>query len=882
MNENRLSPPISEALASGATLIVGNAQRQAAVRSAWSAAQRDRGRTLWSTPRVLTFAQFAEARLDAQWSAANVPDQLLPAGAEWALLRDLRREAGGSGEARALLGAVRTLRDWQIPRTRAALGGSPEGSLLLEALEALGRLAAELGRKPLADWLGALDPVSGGLWHAGLAHPPPLHRAALQRLGSRAVPVAAATTPVAIATADDDEHELALIAAWCRQHLEDDPDRRLLIVDAKLRQRRRQYERVLSQALSPSEWLSHEARAFSTFFSIEGGQPLTDFPLIAHALLTMRLLTSSLRVDEVLLWLRMPFLDQPGDVFAGAAIESLIREGHKLEFSAAALAAQLERRTTDSARALAARLRQATALLGNDSRPAHEWAARLLAALRAVGWHGSRPLRSDEKQTVDRWNSLLDEYSALGNWLPRAAAAEAVATLTDLARERSFDPASVAAPVTLSDSHDDPLVHYDAIWVAGLDAAQWPPPARPDVFIPLRLQVAAGIPAASAAGQSARARASLHAWRAATSSLVCSWARLDGDAHRTPSPLLARAEPRNDYSPPRPQGLAPLAALLHAPQLEQIDDSRGVRVNTAYIVPGGVTPLRLQAECGFHAYGEMRLSAARLEEPRPGIDPRDRGKLLHKALELVWSKLDAHFLTLAGSDALSRGPAIADSVRAAITHVFHGHVPPELQPAVEREARRLERLIEALFQEEARRAQRATFHVECLEALRQVTIAGGTFEVRIDRIDKLQGGGYAILDYKTGEPRPLRWSAEAVRDPQLLAYLLAERGRDVQALANISLTRGRARFVGKAARTGLLPDVIGLNASKVPAEQIDAAWHADLDAWVAALSDVARRYLDGEAPVEPAPDVCRNCHLTVLCRRVELADQLEGVEPGDE
>jgi hypothetical protein len=339
-----------------------------------------------------------------------------------------------------------------------------------------------------------------------------------------------------------------------------------------------------------------------------------------------------------------------------------------------------------------------------------------------------------------------------------------------------------------------------------------------------------------------------------------------------------RTAPRRVHAPPRPAGLAPLASRLRLPQLETFDDSAGVRVNTAFIVPGGVTPLRLQAECGFHAYGEMRLMAERLEEPRPGIDPRDRGKLLHKALELVWSKFDAHFLTLAGSDALSRGPAIADSVRAAITHVYHGHVPPELQRAVEREALRLERLIEALFQEEARRS---TFHIENLEALRQVTIAGGTFEVRIDRIDSLQGGGYAILDYKAGEPRPPRWSAEAVRDPQLLAYLLAERGRDVQALANISLTRGRAKFTGKAARTGLLPDVGGLNPNKVPAAQIDAAWQADVEGWLHALHEVAQSYLQGEAPVQPAPDVCRNCHLTVLCRRVELAD-VGNAEPADD
>ena len=877
MNGQRLLPAISGALASGATLIVANAQRQAAVRAAWSAAQRAAGLKLWKTPRVFTFTQFAERQLADRWSAANQPDQLLPSGAEWALLRELRQEGGGAGEARALLGSVRLLRDWRIPRGRGALGGSPEGNLLLDSLAALEKHAGEHGRKPLAEWLDELAPSAGGLWCAGVGGFPAAQRATLDRLGALAVPGDAPAARVHVATADDDEHELALIADWCRAHLEQDPARRLLIVDARLRQRRRQYERVLSQALSPSEWLAHPARAFSTFFSIEGGQPLTDFPLIAHALLTLRLLTSRLRFDEVLLWLRMPFLDAD-DLFAGASIEALVRDGHKLEFSAASLAAHLEHREADAPRALAARLRQGLALLGDESRSAHDWSARLLGALRAVGWHGSRPLRSDEQQTVNRWYALFDEYSALGAWLPRSSAADAVATVVDLARERSFDPASVAAPVTLTDSHDDPLVRYDATWVAGLDAAQWPPPSRPDVFIPLRLQVAAGIPAASAAGQVARARASLAAWRAASPELVCSWARLDADAHRTPSPLLQRVEGQEVYSTARGDLLQSLAARVRMPQLEKIDDSQGVPVDTAFIVPGGVKPLTLQAECGFHAYGEVRLYGEKLEEPRPGIDPRDRGKLLHKALELVWSKLDAHFLTLAGSDPRSRGPAISDSVRAAITHVYRGHVPPELHLAVEREALRLERLIEALFQEEARRS---TFHIENLETLRQVTIAGGTFEVRIDRIDSLQGGGFAILDYKTGEPRPLRWKAEGVRDPQLLTYLLAEQGRDVQALANVALTRGRAKFVGKAARTGLLPGVSGLNPNKIPADKIDAAWHAELDAWAGSLRDIARRYIAGDAPVQPAADVCRHCHLTVLCRRVELAADIHEENLGE-
>lgn len=299
-------------------------------------------------------------------------------------------------------------------------------------------------------------------------------------------------------------------------------------------------------------------------------------------------------------------------------------------------------------------------------------------------------------------------------------------------------------------------------------------------------------------------------------------------------------------------------------------------MDTRRIVKGGVTPLALQAECGFHAYAQVRLGAKELEQPAPGLDARERGMLLHKALELVWLKLSNH-LDLVGTEALERRHMISASVEAAVVAVFRGYVPVELRASVEREKHRLEKLIEELFKVER---TRPFFTVVEREARREVSIAGGRFELRIDRIDSIEGGGYAILDYKSGEPRAPRWRGREVRDPQLLTYLLAEAGRNVQALANVSLANGSVRFSGRSSRSGLLPGVKGLpgmDPRKTPPEQIDAAWHAEMEQWLLGLAHIATDYIAGHAPVQPAADVCRNCHLTVLCRRVELADS----QPGD-
>ena len=216
MNKQRLSPEISAALGSGATVLVSSSQRQAAVRAAWAEARRAAGESLWSTPAVFTFSQFAEKRLLEQWAAANHPDCLLPMGAEWALLRELR-DGGGVAEARALLAAVRLLHEWRIPRSAAALSGSPEGDRLLDALKLLDTQSRRLGRKPLRGWLDDLTP-GGELCCAGLQGLPPLARDTLRRLGARDVESGTASAAVSIAAARDDHHELDLGEAL-RQHL---------------------------------------------------------------------------------------------------------------------------------------------------------------------------------------------------------------------------------------------------------------------------------------------------------------------------------------------------------------------------------------------------------------------------------------------------------------------------------------------------------------------------------------------------------------------------------------------------------------------------------------------------------------------------------------
>ena len=111
-----------------------------------------RAATSWNTPRVLTFAQFCGTHARrSNGRARNLPDRLLPPGAEWACLRELRRDAGGTAEARALLNSRAHAADWRIPRAPRALGVVARSRLLRRARSTRStRLARRAGSQAAA------------------------------------------------------------------------------------------------------------------------------------------------------------------------------------------------------------------------------------------------------------------------------------------------------------------------------------------------------------------------------------------------------------------------------------------------------------------------------------------------------------------------------------------------------------------------------------------------------------------------------------------------------------------------------------------------------------------------------------------------------------
>ena len=107
---------------------------------------------------------------------------------------------------------------------------------------------------------------------------------------------------------------------------------------------------------------------------------------------------------------------------------------------------------------------------------------------------------------------MLAEFGALDAVTGRMNLQEALARLRDLLSDTPFEPETASAAVTVIDSTTSAGMHFDALWVTGLDADHIPAPVNPDALIPLELQRTAGIPEATASGVLQQATTQLQRW----------------------------------------------------------------------------------------------------------------------------------------------------------------------------------------------------------------------------------------------------------------------------------------------------------------------------------------------------------------------------------
>ena len=885
----KLPNHINGVLARGGTVVVPSRQRAHALRLAHAAAQLAQGSRVWPSPDTLPLEGWLAREIERYAARSGGVPRLLSPAEEWLLWRQCTAAATEGLELVNRASLAESLR--RASSLAAELGvdlrtvrepPGTEAALLAAVHRAVGERCRELGAALLPDALSLLPCVGDQrpvIFAGFLASSPRLRAIA----GARAQhghetlqpPPADGTAsgPVRVVRPADATEELERIAGWCCQCLRAQPDGRILIVLPGSAGRRERLATLIRQGVDPRGWLATHAAQEQVDWvgeieaaspaGLEGGQPLASLSAVAHALASLTLLTGEpLEVEARTEWLRAPWWAEP-DPAARARLELWLRERGRLQLDLPTLLALLRRAPAavgEPARMIATRLEQAESALGIGSATPREWSERFRAALDVLAWLGApRQRGSAEQQTLVRLHELLDELGQLAAAAASMTRRLAMQWLTELAARTPYRPADDDAPVTISGAYADPIVQYDAVWVAGLNAETFPQPVAPDAFMPLAAQIAAGSPAATAAGRLEEARTLIAGWRAAAGELVLSAPVRAGDIELLPSPLLEQWRPAAEPAAAE-RGSVWLPARLHrAGRLVEWRDDTGVPWSPGLPLPSGTRSLELQNHCPFRAYAELRLGSTELDVPEPGIAADVRGQLLHAILQKLWDRLgDSRALAALSPEALEE--VLSGCVDGAAAELeSHGGEESLAGPALARECRRTARLVRKLL---ATERTRAPFRVEHTEYGSRLRLGDQELKLRIDRVDALESGGLAILDYKSGRRVSSDWYGQRPSHPQLLAYLAAV-GDAVVALAAVNVTAKEVRFEGIAASGKLLPKVAGV---KAPEGQAQDAWPLRVREWRAVVERLARDFAAGLAPVDPKPRACDYCHVSSVCR----------------
>ena len=853
-------------------------QRAEALHLARARAAVAAGERVWATPDILAVNTWLSREVERVAASADLP-RLLTSAQEWLIWRQCTQQATREIElvargalAEALQRANEVARDYLIPSCDLIPSADDtEGRLLHEVRTAVeARFTAEgVGMaRALANRLVCVG-SERAVEFAGFAQLPP-YLAELSRARqlkgyatSTRTPAVADPRAQKILAADRSE-ELERIAEWCRQRLHADPQARMLVVLPGAAGLRERLATLLRQSLAARDWVAGEDAGTDSLVAIEGGESLARAPLVAHALTALAVICATTPFETLSAWLCAPYWREP-NAAARARVDDWLRTEAPLELDLPTFVALLARQppgrhaaSATAARELATRLNAAAVPLQATNGSAREWAERIRGALDALQWPGDAARTSAAQQTVQRFNELLNEFGELAVAVRTLTRDQALQVFNELAVRCAFRPGSGDALVTLTPFLEDPITHYEGIWVAGLDAASWPQPVHMNPFLPVAAQRAAAIPAASAEGRTAEARALMMAWRAAADDLVFSVAAREEDLVLLPSPLLK--EWSSDAAQPAPPALWLPARMHREGELESLIDVSGPAWPAGERLPSGTRLLELQSQCAFRAFGELRLGSRTLEAPEPGVPALVRGNFLHGALEALWATLkDSR--TLQGLS-----PQDLDAIIAAsAAHAAHELWGATLSRAQRRERARAHELLGAVCELER---TRAPFSVRDIELESAVQLAGSRLHLRIDRVDALGAGGIAILDYKSGAHKTMDWYGEHLSHPQLLAYLVAL-DEDVRAVATVNVGARDVGFHGIGAQAGLLPKLKAVAAQE--GMQAAAVWEESRAFWRARIEALVREFVDGRAAVDPAPQACRYCDVASLCRIAERA-----------
>lgn len=645
----------------------------------------------------------------------------------------------------------------------------------------------------------------------------------------------------------DDDSSFTSIAQQTRQLLEQNPNQHIGVVVHDLQQRRSQVLRAFDNAFFPS-LNPIEINTIGRPYDLSIGLPLNEQSVVRTALLFLTLLTKGFNNTELSAFLLSPYL--PGNEKDAREREKLDRKCRDNRIRQVSFFDFIS--LLPKGDALRAPLQKVSKRKWKKESGAAVWAENFGAALRDLGWPGTS-IDSEEYQTVEAWNTCLDDFQALDDG-DKFNDKRALNILNRLCRSRVFQLETAATPIQIMGRLESHGLSFDKLWVTGLDSDQWPPVAVPTSFIPIQQQQVAGVPDATPALRLQIAQAEVALWKRSTDELYVCHAQIRDGLELSPASIVADVAVGESLTDAA-DASDTAAQIQSSSNLEAIEDTNGPELEAGTKVKGGTRLLENQAKCPFKAFALHRLRIKKLEEAGIGLDPRQHGNLFHHAMELFWTEVGSHEKLVALS---------ADELDAQIHSVINASmkkydIEEKLQSL---QSRYLYRLISDWLEQVEKRRQ--PFSVVDTEKDLELDIAGVGINVQVDRIDKLDSGQTVVIDYKTGQNNAIKtWGEPRIENPQLPLYVGTD--DEVEGVCFAQVFPNKNKLIGTTSEDYILGDLKAPENTRALSKTINDWAHAR-EHWAGSLTMLATEVREGVATITPVNKACDFCELPTLCR----------------
>jgi ATP-dependent helicase/nuclease subunit B len=673
----------------------------------------------------------------------------------------------------------------------------------------------------------------------------------------------------------DKPDEIRTCALWVQRELAaaamQGQTARIAVVVPSVSSVRPEIERIFRQVLAPQAVVI-STRDLPLDFEFSLGVPLGDVPMARAALLLLRWMNHALPQDEASWLMLSGFLsEQPDELLPIASFDARLRRQPMrqpeqdldtyLQFLSEGWreAAPLDK--------LRHRLRSGRRMLNMVKEDGlltfAEWVSAAQRILDAAGWPGAHPMQSEDFQVEARWSQLLDSIAALAFDGRRVGYAEFLTVLERQAGQTIFAPESRDAAVQILGPLEAAGLTFDALWFLGADDLSWPAVARPQPFLSRSLQRQHRMPHADSAADWKLAQQVTTRLERSASKCVFSYAAQSVEGASRPSTLVSSARPvvaakdlRISLGADEALGTGQDPTLLLTEEEPAAVVPWPIEVNA-----GGAEVLRRQAACPFQSFATKRLAAKPMDATDWGLEARERGSVVHKILEDIWTELKSRDGLV---EAEAHLPGIVERhVQAALSkygNQLHARTQSWSQAYLQAEHERIVSLIEEWL---AYEKKRAPFIVEANEDKRPAVVGSLQLQVRVDRIDAVDGGR-VIIDYKTGIVKANAWEGARPDEPQLPLYAGYGQVADVTGVLLGRVRTNEVKFMGRVEDSNaVMPGDARLAKTAYTEEMVSR--------WKSVLLDLAQQFLNGEAQVDPKsyPKTCEFCDLPGLCRIAE-------------